>query len=159
MNLTSKKAAATVGCLVLAASGMAATVPAAAQEPPSQTVAQTSASQSAHAGKAALASVAGTFAFDQEAVSSNRTISSVFGKAASVLCASLPRYALDGQGRAICVSSPGASFGTALEDLAESGTTNITVGCSCASNGTGGGAAINANVSGVPLALLASLSK
>ncbi len=159
MNLASRKTAAAASCLMLAASGMAATVPASAQENQTPSANHESVSRPTHAESATITSVSGIFNFEQEKVSSNRTISDVFGKAASVLCASLPRYAIDGQGRAVCVKSPGASFSAALSDLAENGKTNITVGCSCASNAAGGGATINANVSGIPLALLASLSR
>lgn len=103
--------------------------------------------------------VEGEFTFDQAVVSSNATIAGVFAKAASTLCASVPDYAVRcACGNVIVVSGGEESVQASVADLVEAeGSSTYIMGCACASNVAGGGAAVNAEVQGVALATLLGL--
>ena len=103
--------------------------------------------------------VAGQFAFDQDAVSTTGSISSVFCKAAASLCASLPQYGTQHASQLIAISGNGTTFTATVNDLAAEGDAQAyTLACACATNVAGGGAVANANVSGVSLATIANLA-
>lgn len=98
--------------------------------------------------------VQGRFAYSQDAITSNVDISSVFCKAAATLCVSMPEYVADQVDGRILVSGPNSSMTVAVEGIGDDQESSKIVGCSCASNGAGGGAVANAEVSGVDLATL-----
>ena len=98
----------------------------------------------------------GVFAFNQDAVTSNRDIATTFRSAATALCTSLPSYAVRGMAEAASVSGPAGAYGVSVGDATAADGDTVTIGCVCASNGAGGGAAINARVSGTSLRSLAA---
>ncbi|WP_251230197.1 hypothetical protein [Adlercreutzia aquisgranensis] len=103
-----------------------------------------------------VADVAGAFAFNQEAVTGNRDIATTFRTAAATLCASLPKYAVD-EVATVCVNGPaGSSFAMIAGADGASDVENVMIGCVCATNAAGGGAAANARVSGTSLQSLAA---
>ena len=94
----------------------------------------------------AAARVEGTFAFSQDALTSNGDIASLFRKAAATLCEGLPVYDAD----TVCEAT--------IEELTEqTDVENLVIGCACSSNMPGGGAIANAEVSGIPVAAVAAL--
>ena len=103
-----------------------------------------------------MADAVGVFAFNQDAVTSNRDIATTFRSAATALCASLPNYAVRGMAEAVGVGGPAGAYGVIVGDATAADGDTVTIGCVCASNGAGGGAAINARVSGTSLRSLAA---
>lgn len=103
-----------------------------------------------------MADAVGVFAFNQDAVTSNRDIATTFRSAATALCTSLPSYAVRGMAEAASVSGPAGAYGVIVGDATAADGDTVTIGCVCASNGAGGGAAINARVSGTSLRSLAA---
>ena len=104
--------------------------------------------------------VEGQFSYDQGATTSNKAIASVFAKAAATLCGPSGESRAGIIAQAIQVNcATGACFEATVADMAdEQGADSYTIGCSCATNGPGGGAIANAEVSGVSLATLAALA-
>lgn len=97
--------------------------------------------------------VRGAFAFDQTTTVATASIVEVFNKAAATLCSAMPQYAMDAQGRPVCVKSPNTSFTATVDELSdEEGAQSYIIGCACATNAPGGGAIVNADVQGVPFA-------
>lgn len=106
---------------------------------------------------ASMAHVKGAFSFDQDVVSSNESLRQVFAKAAAALCEGLPAYELANDGL-ILVSGPDGFLEMTVDDMAEDeGSSSYVMGCACSSNGAGGGAISNAEVSGVALESVARL--
>lgn len=102
--------------------------------------------------------VEGQFSYSQEAITPTATISSMFSKAAAALCVSLPEYGEKSLLTGISVSVNGEVIGLSTGDIEKSeGTSSLLVGCACSSNGPGGGAIMNAEVSGVSVEALASV--
>lgn len=144
-SATVKTASALFGAAVLATAGVATLAPAFVAE----------ASADATEGTVEVAQVEGEFAFSQDVVSPNSSISGVFMKAAAAVCASMPNYC------AVCggLIDVDGQFDATVADMAdEEGTQSNVLGCSCASNVAGGGAAVNAEVSGVSLASVYALA-
>lgn len=161
MTNASKKIAATLLSTVALVGGTAGTVPAIALEAPSSDVAAAAETAGAKQdcaapGTKAIANVSGIFSYNQSTKTSAAHIATHFAKAAAVLCESLPTY-----GAAIAAGPIAISLGsdpqetleaTVAEIADEEGSESYDMACSCASNGPGGGAIANAEVSGVSLA-------
>lgn len=154
MNSKLKAAGSTVGAIALLTPAMAAALPIEAQaiDAPECSV---QAVEATAAQETSTISVQGSFSYDQNVTTSTQAVVNVFNKAAASLCAALPQYAVDAQGRAICVKSPNTALVATVDELSEGDTVTYTMGCACASNGPGGGAVMNAEVSGVSLASVA----
>lgn len=105
-------------------------------------------------GAVQVRAVEGDFAFDQVALTPTAGISAVFAKAATALCAGLPDYALTcACGAPIMVAGPdGVVMQATVADLADGAEGSLVMGCACATNAAGGGAIMNAQVSGASLA-------
>lgn len=85
-------------------------------------------------------------------VASIRLVKSVFNKAASAVCASLPEYGIEAARHAIQVNcqESGTSFEATVSEMSEEeGAVTFLMGCSCSSNVAGGGAIMNAEVTGI----------
>lgn len=108
----------------------------------------------------APARVEGTFAFDQGALTTNKDIANIFSKAAATLCEGLPAYGGEVSGGTVKVTNLDANAvcEATVEELAEqTDVENLVVGCACSSNVPGGGAIVNAEVSGIPIAAVAAM--
>ncbi|MEC4271884.1 hypothetical protein VJ923_01755 [Adlercreutzia sp. R25] len=107
---------------------------------------------------AAQREVVGEFAYTQDAVSSTTEISSVFNKAAAVLCAKMPEYTADALSNNVKLVSPAAVMDVALDAVeGDEDAPVLRLGCACSSNVAGGGAIMNADISGVPLSVLSDV--
>lgn len=109
-------------------------------------------------GVRSASAVEGEFSFTQGVVTSSGTISSVFCKAASVVCASLPQYGIECARMAIDIASGDVLLSATVEEMSEEDAVSHLMGCSCASNVAGGGAIANAEVSGASVAAIAALA-
>ncbi|MED9827104.1 MAG: hypothetical protein UFX72_02320 [Adlercreutzia sp.] len=157
MNSKIKLVGSTLGAVALLAPAAAAALPLEAQATDSPAAVVSVEQAAAIPG---VSSVQGVFTYDQDAVVSTRAIAEVFHRAAAALCTGLPQYEVDGQGGVVCVKSPGAVFSATVQDMTEEeGVSCRLIGCSCASNGPGGGAVMNADVSGVALAAVAAMAR
>lgn len=152
-----KKTLAVTASVALAAAGSFAAMPASAQ-PTSASVPETSAPSatttafdSSAAPYQSVDEVRGAFSFDQSTTSSNDTISSCFAKAASVLCAKAVGGEFSGTGAIVVGGDVGNPMIVNLEAIDPDTKASNIIGCSCASNGAGGGAMINAEVEGVSI--------
>lgn len=166
ISVPMRKAGALAGSAVLASAAMAGALqPAFAADAGTVTPAvDAAASQEASGADLQAAgpqAVRGAFAFSQDVVSGNATISGVFAKAAAALCSGLPQYNLACLcGAPIMVAGPDGSVSQAtVENLAaDADGKTFSMGCACATNAAGGGAIVNAQVSGVAIAdVLASV--
>lgn len=126
------------------------------QETATATVDQQESSASVENGVVNVANVEGDFTFTQDAVTSNEKIASVFRTAAQSFCAAAPWYSADQQGINIAVGGDVPNGYTAnLSEMSDEGeSATQLMGCACSANIAGGGAAVNAEVSGVPIATL-----
>lgn len=108
-----------------------------------------------------VSQVEGSFSYDQSAVSSNKTISDVFCKAATALCSSLPNYGITSAQPPLSVTGDvDNTFSATVDDMAnQEGTASHVMACACASNLPGGGAIANAEVEGVSLESVAKLAQ
>lgn len=162
MSKAMGKVGAVAGTMILAGSGMFAALPAMAEEAaaPSADAGVASAVPDGAAaempGAFASQNVEGTFSYSQDAVTDNATITNVFKKAMATLCTGLPQYAAQ-EVHSMVIKGSSTMEATVEEMAAEEGTTSYTVGCACSSNVAGGGAIVNADVSGVSLASVAQL--
>ena len=160
---TAKRFGAAAGAVMLASSALAGVGTAVAAEAPEGVAPGVSqdaaAEQASQATGVSQANVSGDFAFSQDVVSSNATISGVFAKAANALCASMPDYAVRcACGNVVVVTGDGVSVQANVGELAEvEDAGGFIMGCSCATNVPGGGATVNAEVQGVALATLMGL--
>ena len=129
--------------------GIAATQQAAHKTPAAQ-------SEFAH-----VANAAGTFSFDQNAITPTHVITDVFCKAATALCVSLPDYQAEAFGGIMRIRGDvDNELSATVEDIVDSkGSKKTVLTCSCASNGAGGGAIANAEVEGVDLETIASIAR
>lgn len=146
-----KASGAVLGAAVLATSGVAAAIPAFAQESPdSAPVAQEAVLQGGV--EKAPVKVEGTFGFSQDAVTSNKTFSEVFMRAVASACASMPEYEVQGNlDLSVSVDGNQKIEATVGELAEEQGVAGALMACACASNIPGGGAVANAGASGVSL--------
>lgn len=139
--------ATALGAAPLAA--MAAEIPAAAPHAPqvAESVVQTAA-----APQVRVASVEGTFAFDQATPTSNAAIKQAFQGADQVMCgasaAPTPSVPAD-QWEIRVTGSVDNEFTATLADLAVDGSTNVLMGCACSANGADQRQNANAEVTGI----------
>ena len=155
-KMNGRTAAALASATVLAASGVLAAAPALAQDastaPAGTEIEQASGAQAE--GIVSVAQVQGEFTYTQDALTLNDSIANVFMRAAASLCATAPDKAVACNAVAIAISGDVAnSFIATVGEMSEAdGSTTYTMGCTCASNGPGGGGVANAEVEGVSLA-------
>ncbi|MVN58742.1 hypothetical protein [Adlercreutzia rubneri] len=159
---TTKTIGAAAGSLILLSSAALAAAPAVmgitADAAPTSAVEQ--AAEQTVAETAGIQQVEGQFSYDQGVTTSTEAIASVFAKAAATLCAAPGESAPAAAAGPIEVTAEGACLiqATVGDLAADEGADSYTIGCSCATNGPGGGAIANAEVSGVSLATLAALA-
>ena len=98
--------------------------------------------------------VEGTFTWDQGTITPNEVIKSVFQKASIALCDAASELTIaDAEDWAISVSGDvQQAYSATLGELADESEGTMIKGCTCVSNGAGGPASINAQITGVPLA-------
>lgn len=155
---TSKKTGSVLGAVVLIGAGVTAGVPAMADtfDAPTTLVQNSDAPENVQAVK-----VEGVFNYDQTVMSSHKNISDVFIKASTALCNAMPNYGGVELARVISISGENTpSFEGTLGEIAqqtEEGT--MIMACACSSNIAGGGAIINAEVSGVSVASLMKMTE
>lgn len=101
-----------------------------------------------------ISEVQGTFSYDQETITPNEVIKSVFQKATAALCDAASELTVaEAEDWSITVSGDvEQSYTATLGELAEEDEGIMVMGCTCVSNGAGGPASVNAQVTGVPLA-------
>ncbi|RNL20620.1 hypothetical protein DMP07_03290 [Slackia faecicanis] len=101
-----------------------------------------------------VANVQGDFGYSQAVLTPNEKIAAVFNRGAAALCNAATELTIASPSDwTITVTGEVANeYSATLEELENDEMTNTVMGCSCASNGVGGLAAINAKVAGVPLA-------
>ena len=160
-TLNGKTIGAAASATMLALAGVATVAPAVAQASDVTADApQAAAAQSAEAGAAAsgvvsAAVVEGEFAFSQDVVTPNATLSSVFAKAAAALCQSAAGELSEATAAAAPIAVGGdvenAYTATVAEMAGADGATSFVMGCTCATNVVCGGAIANADVEGVAL--------
>lgn len=103
-------------------------------------------------GLVSVANVEGRFAFSQDSITPNKDIASVFRTAAQAICASMPVYSDGGLAISVCGDVDNAYSATVEEMAEENGVDTRIMGCACSGNQAGGGAIVNAEVSGVSIA-------
>lgn len=161
MTVSVKTIGATAGSLVLLSSGMLAAAPAimGAMPQTEAAVAVSAQAEEAYGASESVRAVEGQFSYDQGIVTPNETIFSTFVKAAATLCQSASPEEAAAIAQAIQVRCPsGDRFESTVQDMAgEEDAQSYLIGCSCASNTAGGGAIVNAEVSGVSLASVVAL--
>ena len=99
-------------------------------------------------------SVEGAFSFSQSTLTPIEKIRAVFQKAATALCGADDELTVaNASDWSITVSGDvGAGYTATLGELAQNDESTSIMGCACISNGAGGPAAINAQVTGIPIA-------
>lgn len=113
-------------------------------------------------GRIAPDVVAGVFAYNQGEITSTDAIARIFPRAASVLCAvhdGLPVAdaapdvldAPSGEWRVAVCGAVGHAYTATLDEMAEEGTAQLVMGCTCAGNPADGNALANGLVTGVTL--------
>ncbi|MEG0027622.1 MAG: hypothetical protein RR360_06965 [Raoultibacter sp.] len=155
---TTKKIGAVIGTVALVGAGTAAATPALTDTvSPASTVATQASERQITTNKEIATHLQGSFNFNQDKVSSTTNIAEVFSKAAAALCDGLPNYGMTTKSNPIAVSGDiNNSFEATVNEMktdAEAGV--MTMACACASNMPGGGAIVNAEVSGVSLESIA----
>ena len=152
MNKAAKTIGATVGSATLLGAAMMAAAPMPFVSNEDYGLEEASL-ETTSAVTESIKEVRGAFAFDQTTTVATASIVEVFNKAAATLCSAMPQYAMDAQGRPVCVKSPNTSFTATVDELSdEEGAQSYIIGCACATNAPGGGAIVNADVQGVPFA-------
>ena len=154
-KMNGKTVAALASATLIVAGGAVAVAPAVVGAPGAADAAGIEQASKAPAGGVVSdAVVQGQFSYTQDALTPNSTISSVFMKAAAAFCASLPAGVYAQSDAAITVGGdvPNAFSATVDEMASKDGAVKLIMGCTCASNGAGGGAVANADIEGVSLA-------
>lgn len=163
------RATVIAGTLTAAALAAGATVPAVMAAAPASTMEGTATDAAAvktiadahdAQGLVMVANVRGEFTATQDELTPTQRIASVFRKATSALCSSLPDYDVTAQQGGISVKGDiSKPFSATVSEMAEEeGSTSYTLKCACASNIPGGGAIANARVEGVSLASIAAMA-
>ncbi len=99
-----------------------------------------------------VSQVQGDFSYDQDTLSSNDQITSIFNKAAASMCSTESQsYGIAEEQQPISVTGMiGNEISATVQDMAKAaGAVGYIIACSCASNLSGGGAIANAEVEGV----------
>lgn len=155
-KMNGKTAVALASVTVLATTGVVTAAPVVAQSIGADVADQTAVEQSSVAqalGIVNVSAVSGEFSYSQEILTLNTFISTVFRNAVTSLCASAPEQ--DAAYNAIPIAVGGDvphSYEATVDEMSDSSSTaTLTMGCTCASNGPGGGAVANAEVEGVTL--------
>lgn len=160
MNEQAKKVTAAAGSLLMVASmGVAASASADGAE---AHAAEGAALEQAAVQTPALVSedtVEGDFAFSQGIVTSVETIKKNFAKASQYLCGgqatgSGALTADPGEWVVSVRGEVGDAFSATLDEMAEEGSAQLVMGCTCMGNPAGGRAMANAEVLGVKLAYI-----
>lgn len=101
-----------------------------------------------------VANVQGDFGYTQATITPNEKIAAVFNRGAAALCNATTELTIASPSDwTISVTGDVANaYSATLAELESDEQTSTVMGCSCASNGVGGLAVINAEVTGVPLA-------
>lgn len=142
---------AIAGSALLASAGVLAVAPMVVDTNDTVALAAENATQT----EAEAVAVEGTFSFTQNAVTSNAAIAGVFNKAAAAVCANMPEYGVE-VAKTIVVSYCnicGTEITVSSDDEG-----SIIMGCACSSNAAGGGAVLNAEVSGMTLASILAMA-
>lgn len=108
-----------------------------------------------------IPSVQGEFTFDQGVVTDNERIKTVFQKAATALCQKRPLYIAEADESWDIVVGGDVRHGfeaTISEMQKAQEESSMLLSCACATNGAGGSAMINAVVSGISIADVATLA-
>ena len=92
------------------------------------------------AGAVKVARAEGVFSYDQEAVTPNETIRTMFQKAVRVVC-----------GAGIAFASENDAYTASVGDLAGDESVQQKMTCTCGGNPAGGRAIVTANVKGIPI--------
>lgn len=157
-----KKMAGIAGTMLLVAgmgAGAAATAVQQAQAAPAVSAAAAHEGQTATA-QGDAAAVAGTFSYGQNVVTGNATVKAVFSKAAAAMCVAMPQYTQKCVDvTAMQVAGPAGSMAAAVGDLVSGDEQSSLMACACSTNGVGGGAIANADVSGITMHTLAIMMK
>lgn len=161
MKVSGKSLGAVLGTAVLVSGAAVAPAFASVAESPDATAAQPSVVKQVVGSEAAVLAnpVMGTFSFSQEALTPTSVISGVFSRAAAALCVSPSYYATSVSSGQIAVEYNGAVIEATVDELADDeASVSDIIGCACSSNAPGGGAIVNAEVSGASIALLVALA-
>lgn len=95
--------------------------------------------------------VSGQFFYSQDTCTDNGYFTQAFTRAVASLCQATAQYHVADLG-AIRVSMAGEQLAATVDEIAdESGAASMVTACACASNGPGGGAMGNAEVSGASI--------
>ena len=155
-NIGIKVVSAATGITLLApAIAVASTAPAdAAAVDTDATQTWTHVDSSHPSDEKSVANVQGDFGYSQAVLTPNEKIAAVFNRGAAALCNAATELTIASPSDwTISVTGDVANeYSATLAELESDEQTSAVMGCSCASNGVGGLAAINAKVAGVPLA-------
>ncbi len=157
MTTTVKKIAGVAGSAVLLA-GMGMSGAAALSQVDQAVAAPSSdveASADAQDALNAIAEVKGAFSFTQSSVAPASVVADVMGKSAKYLCGAAFQDVLAAEAHAWSISVSGDvahAYTATIEQMAEDGAAQITMGCACAGNPIDGKASVNADVSGITIA-------
>ena len=159
MSKTVSKAVAVTSSVLLLGAGSLAAAPILANAAPDMAAASSNISTDSPNSKDQTRGINGSFSYSQAVVSSNESIANVFSKAAASLCISLPAYAASmTPGVSVNFGPAGEHFSASIGEMAdESDADTMLMGCACVGNTAGGGAIMNANVSGVSVASLIAM--
>lgn len=155
---TMTKTGAILGTALLVGAAGAAFAPAIGTDAPAAFAQESAQAVAAKGATVGTERLEGSFTYNQDVVSSSAQIRGIFCKAAATLCASLPQYGTTTCGSMLVSGPNGPVFDGVLGqgDSDDSASSHI-IGCSCATNAAGGGAIVNANVSGTAVATLAAM--
>ena len=118
MNKAAKTIGATVGSATLLGAAMMAAAPMPFVSNEDYGLEEASL-ETTSAVTESIKEVRGAFAFDQTTTVATASIVEVFNKAAATLCSAMPQYAMDAQGRPVCVKSPNTSFTATVDELSD----------------------------------------
>lgn len=155
MKAAVKKAAGIAGsAIMLVGVGSAYAAPQAAEVPMDATPLEEAASTAGSDMCVSQDKVAGIFSFTQGEVNSNDTIAATLGQASTYLCGSQYMEAGDAIENILVTGDVNNEYVATWEDFSNDDTLTTIMGCSCAANPTDGRVSVNAEVTGIPLALL-----
>lgn len=166
MKETTKKIAGTAGsALLLASMGAGALVALPAQDAVAEPAAGEAAQVQSDASELMRqAVVEGAFSFTQAAITPTEIIRATFASAPIYLCgsdtAAADATAVEPGQWSIAVGGDVANgFTATLDEMAEEGSAQLTMGCTCAGNPADGRASVNADVLGVRMAYIEYLAQ
>lgn len=153
---TLKKAVALTGTIAMVGAGLAPCVQAFGAEGPGDAATIEAAAREGGDASAlnAVDRVEGVFSFNQDGLTETESISRVFVKAAATLCASLPEDSARTLSQIAVESGTGHFVVTPSEADGDQAASRV-IGCACSTNVAGGGAIMNALISGVSMQSIA----